>query len=99
MPKFEPKSDTFPDLSGRDKDDMKLVRSEWWILQENWQRDDYSGGMDLVSSVLVYGPYDSKEETQEHCDILNADKSRTRFGYKFRPRERHLYEYTARIWV
>lgn len=99
MEKYVPKSDIFPLTRQRDDHDLRLVRTAWYIQEECWQHNEYDYGAQKTSERLAYGPYETKDEAQKHSDILNQDKEKTRFGYKYRPIVKRLYEYTGQMWV
>lgn len=77
----------------------KLIATEWWIKEEHWQRDDYCGGHEKTSERFLYGPYETKEEAQEHVDLLEADETKKRFGHRYFAVQRRCYEYTTTMWV
>lgn len=77
---------------------METIRRAWFIKEECWQRDDYCGGYERVSDRWVYGPFDTEEDARKQAKISNANYEKTRFGYKYVPMERTLYEYTQQRW-
>lgn len=91
LPKFEKPTPTFnietylEDFQKDFWDKHRLIDTKFEIWLRAWYdfNPEYGSGT-TVPAKMLYGPYDTAEEAQEHVDYINGDKS-------LKPKEADLF--------